>query len=110
MTKISKLHSKDIRVLRSAGKSTLEINRHLNSVGEYTTLSTIRRHYKERTIIKRKPRKITEDIVTAIENRTCQNDEMAASSVKKQLWRDKAVDISERSICRVRQRLGWRYR
>lgn len=49
------------------------------------------------------------DIVAAIESITSQNDEMAASSAKKQLWRDKGVDISECSIRRVRQRLGWRY-
>lgn len=49
------------------------------------------------------------DIVTAIGNITIQNNKIRASLLKKQLWRDNGVDISERSIRRVRQKLGWRY-
>ncbi|XP_072571267.1 uncharacterized protein [Paramormyrops kingsleyae] len=79
MTKISKLHSQDIRVMRSAGSSTQEISRHLKSIGVHATL--IRRHYKERSSHKRNPRKITEDIVLSIENITRQNDELGPGPI-----------------------------
>lgn len=110
MTKISKLHSQDIRTMRSAGSSTHQIHLHLKSVGVNATLSTIRRHYKERISRKRNPRKMNQDVVAAIENITSRNGGITASFVKKQLWRDNGVDISERSIRRIWQKLGWRYK
>ncbi|NP_001315129.1 uncharacterized protein LOC326903 [Danio rerio] len=110
MTKVTKLHSEDIRAMRSAGKSTQEINRYLKSVGVNTTLSTIRRHYRERIIHKRNPRKMKQDIVAAIDQMMSQNQKTTVSSVKKHIWRDNGVSVSERSIRRIKQKLGWRYK
>ncbi|XP_074481978.1 transposable element Tcb1 transposase [Sebastes fasciatus] len=108
MTHINREHSQQIRLMRSGGKSAHEIQQHFESLGIKVSLRTVRYHFKERQPRRSCPRKLHNDILTAIDEVTKSSNKMKAQALQQKIEADFGVQLSLTSVRRARRNLGWK--
>ncbi|KAL7372644.1 hypothetical protein ABVT39_020044 [Epinephelus coioides] len=77
--------------------------------GMPVSLRAVRKHYKEKPPRRPCPRKMQNNILTAINDMTKTNNEMIARAVQQKIEADFGVQVSLTSIRRARRRLGWTF-
>ncbi|XP_076118401.1 uncharacterized protein LOC143099207 isoform X2 [Alosa pseudoharengus] len=111
MTVINAQVSELIRTLRKKGCPTRAIAKHLAMTGIRPSFGTIRRHCRLAVVEKkkRKPRKVTSQVMEIIDSILRKDDELPARKIKELLQRKHNIRIGLNSVRKAVRDLGWNF-
>ncbi|XP_041961187.1 uncharacterized protein LOC121719532 isoform X1 [Alosa sapidissima] len=100
-----------IRTLRKKGCPTRAIAKHLAMTGIRPSMGTIRRHCRLAVVEKkkRKPRKVTSQVMEIIDSILRKEDELPARKIKELLQRNHNLRICLNSVRKAVRDLGWNF-
>ncbi|XP_076118398.1 uncharacterized protein LOC143099204 [Alosa pseudoharengus] len=108
MTLINAQVSELVRTLRKKGYPTRAIAKHLAMIGIRPSLGTIRRHCQLAVVEKRKPRKVTSQVMEIIDS-ILRKDKLTARKIQLLLQRKHNIRIGLSSVRKAVRNLGWNF-